>query len=489
MIYVLKKGGSREISRGIRYEIVTLPTDEEIEYMFQVNLIEKGMIINMRKWLSITAMLISITLIGVAVSQSMRAYNLPIIGKKTMAAIPYEENFSNIMLGENGSVLLVDSISDKEYTEMMNILYPNGIVDTQGQDIPGINNFDEARAKFIAEHMKAYSLVGEKTIEVKLTTFKINITDKSNGEYESIFYKASIGKDNFVFPSEWGNQSYGFISVSEKNIYIAYTDMGIWHIDPENMSAKKISSDKYSGKTQAEISLEIKKLHPDWYLTWIDSVNISPDGNYVVYRTNRDSTALNETSVWEIDLKNGEERQLIQPSYNNDIVGFITNRNVVVGALSDTRMVDVINKTVIPVNVPKLPNLRITGVKDGKITYSSYEDGSFSTTVFISSVNVSTGELSEIAKVVGYLDGEPHFSPSGNKIAIGYGADPMVGVTDVMIIDMATMSRTLLTDLLQNPRALNGNVIHFRWINDDEALVDLQRGLESSSFLIKYQGE
>lgn len=34
MIYVLKKGGSREIGRGIRYEIVTLPTDEEIEYKF-----------------------------------------------------------------------------------------------------------------------------------------------------------------------------------------------------------------------------------------------------------------------------------------------------------------------------------------------------------------------------------------------------------------------------------------------------------------------
>ncbi|MBA1334988.1 MAG: hypothetical protein HPY66_0610 [Firmicutes bacterium] len=443
----------------------------------------------MKKWLSITAIVIAFTFIGVATSQAMQAFNLPIASEKTMAAIPYGDNFSNIMVGENGAVLLIDSISDKEYAEMMSILYPNGIVDAQGQDIPGINNLAETRAKFIAEHMKAYSLVGEKTTEVKLTPFKITITDKSNGEYESIFYKASVGKDNFVFPSEWGNQSCGFISVSEKNIYIAYTDMGIWRIDPENMSAKKISSDTYSGKTQAEISLEIKKLHPDWYLTWVDSVNISPDGNYVVYRTNRDSTALNETSVWEIDLKTGEERQLIQPSYNNDIVGFITDRNVVVGALSDTRMVDVNNKMVIAVNVPKLPNLRISGVKDGKIAYSSYEDGSSNTTEFISSVNVSTGEVSEITKVVGYLDGEPRFSPSGNKIAIGYGTDPMVGVTDVMIIDLATMSQTLLTDSLQNPRAVNGNVIRFRWINDEAALVDAQRGREFSSFLIKCQGE
>jgi len=225
------------------------------------------------------------------------------------------------MVGESGAVLLVDAISDKEYAEMMSILYPNGIVDAQGQDLPGINNLAETRAKFVAEHTKAYSLVGEKTTEVKLTSFKIAISDKSSGEYESLFYKASVGKDRFVFPAEWGNQSYSFIYVYEKNIYLAYTDMGIWRIDPDNLSAVKLSSDTYSAKTQAEIGLGITKLHPDGYLTWVDSVKISPDGNYIVYRTNRDSTKLNETSVWGIDLKTGEEGQLISPPMTTILSG------------------------------------------------------------------------------------------------------------------------------------------------------------------------
>ena len=436
----------------------------------------KGRVIIMKKWSRIITILIALTLLGVSTSHAIQVSNSSITSENTLATVPYGENVSNVMVGENGAVLLVDSISDKEYAEMMSILYPNGIVDAQGQDIPGINNLAESRAKYIAEHIKAYSLIGGQTTEVKLTPFKIYITDKSNGEYESLFYKASVGKDSFVFPSEWGNQSYGFISASEKNIYIAYTDMGIWRIDPENMSAKKLSSDTYSGKAQAEISLEIMKLHPDWYLTWVDSVNISPDGNYIVYRTNRDSVKLNETSVWGIDLKTGEERQLIHPSYNNDIVGFITDSNVVVGALSNTHMIDVNNKTAVAINVPKLPNFRISSVKDRKIVFSSYEDGSSNTTAFISNVNVSTGEVSEITRIVGYLDGEPRFSPSGSKVAIGYGNDPMNGVDDVMIVDLSTKSQTLLTGSLQNSRAVNGNIIRFRWVKDDAVLVDAQHG-------------
>lgn len=450
----------------------------------------KEMVIIMNKWSSIISIVMGVTLLGVAISLAIQeASNLSTTSKKTLVAVPYGENVSNVMVSENGAVLMVDSISDKEYAEMMSILYPNGILDAQGQDILSINNLDETRAKFVAEHMKAYSLVGEETTEVKLTPFKIAITDKSNGEYESIFYKASVGKDHFIFPSEWGNQSYGFISISDKNIYLAYTDMGIWRIDSDNLSAIKLSSDTYSGKTQAEISHGITKLHPDWYLTWIDSVNISPDGKYAVYRTNRNSTTLNETSVWGIDLKTGEEYQLISPTYNNDIVGFITDSNVVVGALSGTRMIDVNNKKVVAVDVPKLANFSINSVKNGKIVYSSYEDGSSSSEAFISSVNVSTGRVSEITRVVGYLDGEPSFSPSGSKVAIGYGTDPMDGVNDVMIVDLSTKSQTLLTDSLQNAQAVNGNIVRSRWVNDGALLVNAQHESAFSSFLIKFQGE
>jgi hypothetical protein len=121
----------------------------------------------------------------------------------------------------------------------------------------------------------------------------------------------------------------------------------------------------------------------------------------------------------------------------------------------------------------------------GKSCSQSYEDGSSNSTAFINNVNVSTGEISEITRVVEYLDGEPRLSPSGNKVAIGYGTVPMAGVVDVVMVNLSTKSQTLLTDSLQNARAVNGNIIRFRWVNDDAVLVDAQSGSTFSSFLIK----
>jgi len=403
----------------------------------------------------------------------------------TLTAYPFESNISKVMIGESGTILLVDSICDKEYAEMMSIIYPNGIVDDQGLDIPGINEIKEVREKFVSEHMKAYSLVDGKTIEVELIPFKIDILDSSNGEYESLFYQASVGESNFIFPSEWGNQSFGFISASEKDIYIAFTDMGIWSIDSTSMKAQKISSDTYFGKTISEVNLIVEKLNQDAYLTWIDSVHISPDGNYVVYRTNRDCTMLNQTTVWTINLKSGEESQLISSAYNNDIVGFITDRNLVVGALGDTRAVDTVNRAVINLDTPNLPNIRIGSVKDGKIIFYSYEDGSSNSTVYISDVDISSGKIADGIKVTGYLDGEPQFSSSGKKVAIGYGNDAMKGVEDVVVVDLISKSQTLLTESLQNSQTVNGNIIRFRWIDDNMLHIDAQMGSDFSNYMIE----
>lgn len=219
--------------------------------------------------------------------------------KADMAAITAitSDDASYVMTGESGTTLLVDSISSQDYRNLMNVLYPDGVIDEQGQDIPSIENAAERRAQFIAEHMRAYSVVDGETREVNLTPFEIAITDQTNGEHYELFYKADIGSDRFVFPSEWGNQSFGFTHLSNKNIYLAFTDMGIWRISPENLSAEKLTSDTYLGDTRAAVASEFADINPDAYLVWVDSVFISPDGNAVIYRTNRDSIVMDETSI------------------------------------------------------------------------------------------------------------------------------------------------------------------------------------------------
>ncbi|MOA61947.1 hypothetical protein D3C78_1872190 [compost metagenome] len=65
----------------------------------------------------------------------------------------------------------------------------------------------------------------------------------------------------------------------------------------------------------------------------------------------------------------------------------------------------------------------------------------------------------------------------------------MVGIDDVMIVDLSTNSQKLLSNSPQSARAVNGNIIRFQWVNDDEVLVNARNGSASSSFMVKSQGE
>ena len=92
----------------------------------------------------------------------------------TVAANLGETN-QKTLTGANGTCLLVDSISDSEYNEMMRVLYPDSPFDEQGLSLPGVNNFDEARAKFIADHTKAYAINGTETAEVEITPHLVEL--------------------------------------------------------------------------------------------------------------------------------------------------------------------------------------------------------------------------------------------------------------------------------------------------------------------------
>ena len=383
-----------------------------------------------------------------------------------------------VMRGPNETTLLVKSITNSEYSELLATLYPNGVVDAQGQEMGGIANIEEVRAQFIDNRMKAYSVSDNKQSEIQLKPFTIELENQSVGEYDALFYSASIGQDTFVFPSEWGNQPYGFTHMSNKNVYLAFTDKGIWQIDPIEQIATKITSDTYLGKTQAELSLTLRKENPNSYLLWIDNVAISPAGDYIVFRTNRDADNPDETSVWKVNLKSNSERRILSPNINNDIVGFISDNAIVVGSLSNTRIANLDSGNCKPVDVPLLQNVCVKGVKDGKVVVTSYQDGSTITTAYINQVNLDTGEMTELSRVSGYLSGEPEFSPSGNKIALGYGSDAMTGINDVVIVDAISkthsrVSESLLTAQSANP--ISSNVTRYLWLNEDTVLTNVQK--------------
>ena len=340
-----------------------------------------------------------------------------------------EENFENlyklfnydyVLDGKNGTSLFIDSISEDEYTELTRILYPNGIVDSQGQEIGIVDNSVEIRRNFINEHTKAYTVIDGATKEITLETFYINLDELSNelynssfeGSNEYLFYKASVNEDVFAFPSEWGNQPFGFIEASEDNSYYIYWHLGIWKINTDDLTIDKITSDEYNGKSYVDIRNEMND--NDGYLVWIDSAEISPNNEYIVYRTNRGSENSSETSLWKIDLNTLVEEMILEENLYNDIVGFASDDVIVVGSTGNTRLVNLKNSNVQKIEIPQVENMSVQSVKNGKLIYKTYEEGMSDYTTILNELDLENGEITELDRFAGY------YSPLKNVENMSY---------------------------------------------------------------------
>lgn len=317
--------------------------------------------------------------------------------------------YHKVLKGSNGASLFVDIVTDDEYAELLKLLYPNGVIDEQGQEIGIIENAVEMRKNFINEHTKAYTVTKGETKKVELERFYIDLKeileqqyfDVTGNESEYLFYKATVGQEVFVFPSEWSSLPFGFIEASEVNSYYVYTSWGIWKIDTNKLCLDKLTSDEFNGKTYMEIINEMQNdetVANESSLFWIDSVRISPNNNYMVYRSNRGSENPSETSIWKLDLKTRAEEKVLNEAIYNDIVGFISDDVLVVGSTQDTRLVNLNNLKSQEIKIPSVPNMSVQGVKNGKLFYTTYEDGSIETTTVLNELNLETGELTELQR-------------------------------------------------------------------------------------------
>ena len=317
-------------------------------------------------------------------------------------------NYDYALNGKSGTSLFIDSISEDEYDELVKLLYPNGIIDEQGQEIGIVDNSVEIRRNFINEHTKAYTVVDGTTKEVKLEKFYINLDELSNelynssfeGSNEYLFYKAKVNEDVFVFPSEWGNQPFGFIEASEDNSYYIYWYLGVWKINTDNLTIEKITSDEYNGKSYMDIRNEMNT-EDGGYLVWIDSAMISPDNEYIVYRSNRGSENSSETSIWKLDLNTLVEEMVLVENLYNDIIGFASDDVIVVGSTENTRLVNLKNSNVQKIEIPQVENMTVQSVKNGKLIYRTYKDSPESKITVLNELNLETGELTELTRFEG----------------------------------------------------------------------------------------
>lgn len=377
--------------------------------------------------------------------------------------------YDYILKGMNGTVLYVDSISNNEYTELMNLLYPNGIIDEQGLDIGGIDDMENVRNEFIKKHTNAFvSFNGEMT-SVELIPFYVHINDISNGEYDYLFYAAYVNNDVFAFPSEWGNQPFNYITSSETESYFISTDLGIWKLELDELKANKITSDEYNGKNYNEIKNDYTPNIQDDYLLWIDNVVVSPNNDYIIYRTNRDCEELNTTSIWKLDVKTGKEEKINEPRIDNDIVGFISDEDIVVGSLNDTRLVNIFDLTVNKIELPRLENLCVKAVRNGILVFTNYENGSSVSSVVINEVDLNNAALSAIENFSGYYSGAPIFSNDGSMLAIKTCKNADECPTDVLIVDLENKTYHTLND--KNDLDKDDIIQTIYWNDDNQLLI------------------
>ena len=77
-------------------------------------------------------------------------------------------------------------------------------------------------------------------------------------------------------------------------------------------------------------------------------------------------------------------------------------------------------------------------------------------------------------RLICYLAGEFAFSPSGSKLAIGYGEDAMRGTNDAVIVDVAANKHSRASERIGNNGSLGNIVRGYLWLDDDTLLLHVQ---------------
>ena len=78
----------------------------------------------------------------------------------------------------------------------------------------------------------------------------------------------------------------------------------------------------------------------------------------------------------------------------------------------------------------------VKGVCNGKLIYTSYENGSSLSTLVANDVNLNNGNITELNKFNGYITGFPVFSNDGNQFAFMCGNDTEKIAKEVTIVNL-----------------------------------------------------
>jgi len=382
------------------------------------------------------------------------------------------ERWKHVFYGSDGQVVLLDIASDTEISDFLDATWDP---DT-GSYIDGWMQF---RATFIYEAEQAYELSGTSLITLPRSLHRVTLKNTEMNspmgqEFDWPFYcvTSSDGK-SYVFPSEWdiGDDPALMFDAEHSALYVS-TFLGVWQISPDGTS-RKLTTDEYNGMHYSQHDTAAYDDHIGSSLFWTANALMSPDGSFIIYRSNRDcyTEGSENMSLWRIDLETGEEQRILEGNSVNRIDGFVTDTMVLI---DQQFLLDVSTGESIQVSLPNLSNRFIESTGFGYIICSSYrdEDAGLSS-LYIFRVEPETGALTDVLTISGVFR-DSGFSASGRFAFATYGSDPDQGAVTALIFDLENSTIRFLEDVLGKAyNELDGIVTRAKWLTDNSMLLQV----------------
>ena len=355
---------------------------------------------------------------------------------------------------ECGRALVMDLLSDGDLAQFSEQAAPGSVV-----------GGEQAR-QFISCRANLRILTEDGAVlPVEWDMFSVPMEDVRGEGQEAVFYRVAARDGVLAIPQEDPGTNIG-------SRFYAWTDGGIWKIDPEQGTGSKVTSDFYQGMHYTALAEDADACHP---LFWIDNPMVSADGRYVVYRSNRSAPKDYGDCLWALDGTSGRELQLTSDAHVYRVPeGFVGPTEVLVANLSgDTptaySVVDVATGAEMSLQMPTLPNVSICATSPaGYAALGYYDDAACGTAI----VQIQGKDVTTVQDFPG-IYGTIHFSPSGAWAGISYNLDLSRPDSELLLFDLCSEAERYLSDdaasLMDHPGS--ASISDFAWISDNALLV------------------
>ena len=189
---------------------------------------------------------------------------------------------------------------------------------------------NHARLGLKSSTVKQFNRTGELTV-VESWLFYNKIKYGNNQE---LSVKAVRDRDKVRIAKEENSSSPTIYRSQNSNYHIFEDNEGIWGIQPlltspMSFEVTKLTKDQINGKTRTEIQTEFSE---DKSLSWNDNPQISPDGNYIAYISNKGGQGY---QIWLVDIKQKTDQNLNTYGKNLQLYGW-SDSNTIIYSFGDS---------------------------------------------------------------------------------------------------------------------------------------------------------